>query len=146
MRRLALVILLGAAACHPSEKPVADTPATAHAREASAACEKDPNAPVSKVPYCLSPELQAETLHHLVAAWCGQAGATVPRAECGAYTVISRRGDPSAPLHGSESLYFDRAGHLVGRGSFSDEWGPRSEGVVPNCTFGPETNACATGK
>jgi hypothetical protein len=90
---------------------------------------KDLYVPFSKMPYCLSAELQAETLPHMVAAWCGQGGAAVPRAECGAYTVISRHGHPSAPLHGSESIYFDRTGHLVGRASSSNEWGPRTEGA-----------------
>ena len=110
MKSLLLLTMLGAVACHASEKPVAE-----HESDQPTACERALYVPFSKVPYCLSAELQAETLSHMVAAWCGQGGAAVPRAECGAYTVISRHGDPSAPLHGSESIYFDRAGHLVGK-------------------------------
>jgi hypothetical protein len=141
MRSFLLATMFGAVACHPSEKPVAD-----HVSDQPAACEKDLYVPFSKLPYCLSAELQAETLRHMVGAWCVQTSATVPRAECGAYTVISRHGDPSAPLHGSESVYFDSAGHVVGRASSSNEWGPRTEGIVPNCVVGPEADACTTGK
>jgi hypothetical protein len=141
VKSLLLVTMFGAVACHPSEKPVAE-----HESDQPTACEKDLYVRFSKEPYCLSAELQAETLHHLLAAWCVQTGATVPRAECGAYTVISRHGDPSAPLHGSESVYFDRAGHVVGRASSSNEWGSRTEGIVPGCVVGPETDACTTDK
>lgn len=92
--------------------------------------------PLECTPDCL--DLRAE-----VARQCGYKGTNVNRTTQGPYTIIVASTDPTSFLFTSSTYVFDRAGKLVGRTTFVNEYSRTSrQGIVPLSTTDPGTDAC----